>query len=133
DRRSAVEPPATGIATGMALAPFGAMTSASGRDRWPWVLAALHLGHSLWFARVYPDGVYDPDLLAYFVYFSNWLAGITALHDVSYFTVPKPLPVFLLGPLGSAPLVFGLSALLSAWLGVVVYRIGRLAFDRTTA
>jgi hypothetical protein len=109
------------------------MTSAGNRDRWPYLIAALHAGHSLWFARLYPDGVYDPDLLAYFVYFANWLAGITALHDVSYFTVPKPLPVFLLGPLASAPLVFALSALLSGWLGVVIYRIGCLAFDRTTA
>jgi hypothetical protein len=49
----------------MALAPLGSMTSASGRDRWPWLLAALHFGHSLWFARLYHDGVYDQDLIDY--------------------------------------------------------------------
>lgn len=107
------------------------MTPASTRDRWPYLLAVLHFGHSLWFARLYPDGVYDPDLLAYFVYFANWLGGITALHDVPYFPVPKPLPVFLLGPLGDVSLAFLVSAVLSAWLGVLVYRIGCLAFDRT--
>jgi hypothetical protein len=107
------------------------MTSDGRRDRWPFALAALHLGHSLWFARLYPHGVYDPDLMAYFVYFANWLGGITSLHDVPYFTVPKPLPVFLLGPLANAPAVFVVSALLSAWLGVLVYQIGRIAFGQT--
>ena len=109
------------------------MTSRAGRDRWPILLAALHLLHSLWFARLYPEGVNDPDLLAYFVYFANWVGGVTALHDISFFPVPKPLPVFLLGPLASAPAVFALSALLSAWLGVAVYQIGRLTFGHTAA
>jgi hypothetical protein len=106
------------------------MESDGRRDRWPFVLAALHLAHSLWFARLYPEGVHDPDLLAYFVYFANWASGITALHDVPYFTVPKPLPVFLLGPLADASAVFVVSAVLSAWLGAVVYLIGRIAFGR---
>jgi len=112
------------------LLDWQSMTSGTGRDRWPILLAALHLTHSLWFAHLYPQGVNDPDLLAYFVYFANWVGGVTALHDLSFFPVPKPLPVFLLGPLASARVVFVLSALLSAWLGIVVYQIGRLAFGR---
>jgi hypothetical protein len=102
------------------------------RDPWPLVLVALHLAHTLWFWRLYPGGVQDPDLLAYFVYFANWTGGLTALHDVPYFTVPKPLLVFVLGPLGSASVAFALSAGLSALLGLLVYAIGRQAFDRTT-
>lgn len=116
---------------GTALARSTTMTPEARRDRWPLVLAALHFGHSLWFARLYPEGVYDPDLLAYFVYFANWLGGVTALHHVSYFTVPKPLLVFLLGPVASAPAVFAVSALLSSLLGVLVYEIGRIAFGQT--
>jgi hypothetical protein len=59
------------------------------RDPWILVLAALHLGHSLWFARLYPDGIHDPDLLAYFVYFKNWASGTTSLHDVACFLIPN--------------------------------------------
>jgi hypothetical protein len=108
------------------------MSSSAPRDRWPVALAALHLAHSLWFASLYPDGVHDPDLLAYFVYFANWLTGTTALHAMPYFTVPKPLLVFVLGPLASAQAAFVVSAVCSALLGVVVYEVGRRAFDRTT-
>lgn len=107
------------------------MAGRPSRDLWPLVLAGLHLLHSLWFASLYPEGMYDPDLLAYFVYFANWLGGVTALQAIPYFPVPKPLPVFLLGPLADVHAVFALSALLSAWLGVVVYLIGRRAFGRT--
>src|SRR5262245_53666924 len=108
------------------------MSSPEPRDRWPVILGALHLVHTLWFASLYPDGIHDPDLLAYFVYFANWLSGTTSLHAVPYFTVPKPLLVFVLGPLASAPAAFAVSALCSALLGVVVYQVGRRAFDRTT-
>jgi hypothetical protein len=72
------------------------------RDWWPFALFSLHLAQSFAFARLYPQAVYDPDLLAYFIYFRNWLEHSTALHGIAYFTVPKPLPVFLLGPLADA-------------------------------
>lgn len=103
----------------------------SPRDRWPLALAAIHLGHTLWFASVYPEVVYDPDLLAYFVYFKNLLTGTTSLHDASYFTVPKPLLVFLLGPLDSAQAAFAVSALAAAAFGALVYLIGSRVFGRT--
>lgn len=91
---------------------------------------AVHLLHAAVFARLYPDNLYDPDLLAYFVYFRNWLAHDTTLHGVAYFTHPKPLLVFVLGPLASVSLAFACSALASAALGSVVYLIGRDCFGR---
>lgn len=102
------------------------------RDHWPVALAILHFAHTLWYGRLYPDGIYDPDLLAYFVYWKNLVTGTTSLHGASYFTVPKPLSVFLLGPLGSAPAAFGLSAVCAAGFGVLVYLIGRRLFGRAT-
>ena len=110
-------------------APTAAARAA--RDHWPFTLAAVHLAHTLWFTSLYPEGVYDPDLLAYFVYFKNWVAGITSLQSMSYFTVPKPLPVFLLGPLDNAQLAFAVSALAAAGFGALIYLICNRAFGRT--
>lgn len=96
-------------------------------DRWPWAIFAAHLAHNLWFASRHPKFLWDPDLVAYFVYFRNWLAGDTGLRGVEYFTVPKPLLVFLLGPLGHPLPAFVLTALVSAALGVLVYlTVGRM-------
>ena len=103
------------------------------RDWWPWGLAAAHLLHTLWFAAVYPEVVYDPDLVAYFVYWKNLVTGTTSLHDASYFTVPKPLLVFLLGPLDNAQLAFAVSALAGALFGALVYLIAKRVFGRTIA
>lgn len=103
------------------------------RDPWPLAIVLLHLGHGLWFATRYPHGIWDPDLVAYFVYFENWLSGTTALQHIAYFTVPKPLMVSLLGPLGSAPLAFAVSLLVSAALGLFVYLVARRVFGRTVA
>jgi len=103
------------------------------RDWWPWGLAAAHLLHTLWFAAAYPEFIYDPDLVAYFVYWRNLVTGTTSLHDASYFTVPKPLLVFLLGPLDNAQLAFGVSALAAALFGALVYLIAKRAFGRSTA
>jgi hypothetical protein len=91
-------------------------------------LFCLHLVRALWFWREYPHGPYDPDLLAYFVYWKNLVGGIHALREVPYFTVPKPLLVFLLGPLGDPRLAFAVSAIAAAALGTLVYLIGRQAF-----
>lgn len=100
------------------------------RDLWPQVFFCLHAAHSVWYAGLYPHGVYDPDLLAYFVYFRNWLTATPSLHDVDYFTVPKPLLVFGLGPLADASLAFMITAVASAFVGSLVYLIGREAFGR---
>jgi hypothetical protein len=101
------------------------------RDLWPQVFFCLHAAHSVWYAGLYPHGVYDPDLLAYFVYFKNWVTHTTSLNNIDYFTVPKPLLVFGLGPLADASLAFMITAIASAFLGSLVYLIGRETFGRT--
>ena len=105
-------------------------TASTPRDWWPLGLFVAHLTHNLWFAHQYPDGTYDPDLIAYFVYFKNWLAGSTALHDIAYFTVPKPLLVFGLGPLDDPLPAFWITAILAGGLGALLYLIGRDVFGR---
>jgi hypothetical protein len=108
-------------------------SSSPSRDYWPFAFATAHLAHTLWFASAYPEVVYDPDLLAYFVYWKNLVTGITALHDTPYFTVPKPLLVFLLGPLDSAQAAFVVSAVAAALFGALVYLVGRRLFGQTVA
>jgi hypothetical protein len=99
-------------------------------DRWVAGLFALHLAHALVLAHWFPNHVFDADLLAYFVYFRNWVTHNAALFGVPYFTHPKPLLVFTLGPLASASLAFYCSAIASAILGSLLYLIGREAFGR---
>jgi hypothetical protein len=106
---------------------------ASARDYWPLAVAAAHLGHTLWFGSAYPEVVYDPDLLAYFVYWTNLVTGTTSLHDAPYFTVPKPLLVFLLGPLDNAQAAFAVSALAAGVFGALVYLIATRLFGRPAA
>ncbi len=89
-----------------------------------------HLIQVLWVAYWHPLQLFDPDLLAYFTYFRNWLAGDTALYGVPYFTHPKPLLVFTLGPLGNVWWAFSCSAIASAFLGSLAYIIARDAFGR---
>jgi hypothetical protein len=101
--------------------------------RWDWWLPALftlHLAHVLVLAHWFPNHVFDADLLAYFVYFRNWLTHDTTLFGVPYFTAPKPLLVFTLGPLANVWLAFYCSAIASAILGCLLYLIGRDAFGR---
>jgi hypothetical protein len=102
--------------------------------RWDWWLPGLftlHLAHALMLAHWFPNHVFDADLLAYFVYFRNWSTHNTALFGVPYFTHPKPLLVFALGPLSNASVAFYCSAATSAALGALLYLIGRDAFGRT--
>ena len=108
-------------------------SGASARDYWPLVLAAAHMAHTLWFGAVYPEVIYDPDLLAYFVYWTNLVTGTTSLHDIPYFTVPKPLLVFLLGPLDNAQAAFLVSTLAAGIFGLLVYAIAKRLFGRTAA
>ncbi|MFI5395283.1 MAG: hypothetical protein ACHQ9S_07085 [Candidatus Binatia bacterium] len=101
--------------------------------RWDWWLAGLfvlHLAHALVRAHWFPNHLFDADLLAYFVYFRNWLTHNTSLFGVPYFTHPKPLLVFTLGPLANVSLAFYCSAIVSAILGCLLYLIGRDAFGR---
>lgn len=95
-------------------------------------LFVAHLVHPLLLAHWYPHHLYDPDLLAHFVYFRNWFTNDTSLFGVSYFTHPKPLLVFVQGPLADVWLAFYCAAFASALLGALVYVVGRDAFGRTT-
>jgi len=101
------------------------------KDFWPFFLFTVHLGHALFFGQLYPQHRYDTDLAAYFIYFRNWLDQSSALYAVNFFPVPKPLPVFLLGPIGNANWAFYLSAVASASLGSLVYLIARKFFSRS--
>jgi hypothetical protein len=101
------------------------------RDWWPAGLFIVHLLHSLVLAHWHPYQLYDPDLLAHFVYFRNWLTHDTSLFGVSYFPHPKPLLVFVQGPLASVRLAFYCAAVASALLGSLVYLLGRDYFSRT--
>jgi hypothetical protein len=100
-------------------------------DGWLVSLLGLHLAHALVLAYWFPNHLFDADLLAYFVYFRNWLTGNTALFGIPYFTHPKPLLVFTLGPLANVWLAFYCSATVSAILGSLLYLIGRKCFGRT--
>lgn len=100
---------------------------------WPLLLFCLHLTQALLYAYLYPYQVYDTDLFAYFIYFRNWLDHTQALHSATFFPVPKPLLVFLLGPLGNPWFAFSVSAIATAGLGSTLYLIARNAFGHTPA
>lgn len=102
------------------------------RDWWPAGLFVVHLLHTLVLARWYPHTLYDPDLLAHFVYFRNWFTHDTSLFGISYFTAPKPLLVFVQGPLANVQLAFYCAAVASGLLGSLVYLVGRDFLSRTT-
>lgn len=101
-----------------------------------WCAAAVFLAtiaQVLALARLYPEHRFDPDLLAYFTYFRNWLTDDRTIQHMPYFTAPKLLLVFTLGALGDATLAFYCSALASAALSTVLYLLCRDSFGRTTA
>jgi len=100
---------------------------------WPLLLFCIHFVHALLYSYLYPYQVYDTDLFAYFIYFRNWLDHTQALHSATFFPVPKPLLVFLLGPLGNPWFAFSVSAIAAAGLGSVVYLIFRNAFGQLPA
>src|SRR5262245_9764920 len=51
---------------------------------------------------------------------------------LQYFPIPKPLPVFVLGPLGNASWAFYCTALSSAFLGTLVYLVARHFFGQVS-
>src|SRR5215813_3336618 len=68
-------------------------------DWWVAAIAIANLAHVFVFSRLYPEHRLDPDLLAYFTFFRNWLANDQTLHGLAYYTGPKALLVFTLGAL----------------------------------
>ena len=103
------------------------------KDLWSLILFGVNLGHACFSVYLYPQHLYETDLIAYFIYFRNWLAQSSALHSLPFFPVPKPLLLFLLGPLADPSLAFVLSAFMSAALGSLLYVLTRNLFGRTVA
>ena len=99
-------------------------------DGWATAFFALHLAQAAAVARAHPFLAWDTDLVAHLVYFRNWLAGSAGLHGAAFFPVPKPLLVFVLGPLGTPARAAVCSAVASAALGAVAYLLGRDVFGR---
>ncbi len=114
-------------------APRGEGSGPRAHDRWPAIVFLANLLHTAAFASAYPNQRFDPDLLAYLTYFRNWLGGDPTLHGIAYFTHPKALMVFGLGPLGNASLALCVTALASAALGSTVYLIARDGLGKHTA
>jgi hypothetical protein len=129
------------MTTGVMLAPVrpdDAPASSPARaarpmDRWVAAIFAANVVQALAFARLYPQQRFDPDLLAYLVYFRNWLDHDTSLYGVTYFMHPKALLVFALGPLADVSAAFYCTTIASAVLGSLVYLISRDHFGRLTA
>jgi len=103
----------------------------AGFDAWAAALFALHLAVALAFVPLYPGHLFDPDLLAYFIFYRDWVTGTGALHGAEYFFHPKPLLVFTLGPLDSVNAAVTATAVATGLLGATVYLVGRDTFGRT--
>jgi hypothetical protein len=101
------------------------------RDSWIGILFFLHLATVWAFVPFFPGQLVDPDLLAYFIYFREWTDGTGVLRGAEFFNYPKPLMIFLLGPLGNVLAATVLTSVVTGILGVVVYLIGKITFGRT--
>jgi len=114
--------------------PVAAPRVRSARVDW-WVPGILlaNLAHVFAFSRAYPQHRLDPDLLAYFTFYRNWVAADPTLHGLAYYTGPKALLVFTLGALNDASAALACTAVASAALGVIVYLVARDAFGRAPA
>jgi hypothetical protein len=103
----------------------GAVTAAGA------VLTALVvIAQGLWLAADYPAAHLDADLLSYLAYFRDWRAGEVAAFG---YTVPKVLPVFLLGPLGTPERAFLASLAVSAVGGGLFFALANATFGRVVA
>jgi hypothetical protein len=125
-----------GASTFDAVAVRQPRTAAAATRATDWLPALIGLAtalQALWLARLYPEHRFDPDLLAYFTFFRNWLHDDPTIHAMPYFTAPKLLLVFTLGGLGDATLAFYCSVAASAALGIVFYLVCRDHFGRPTA
>ncbi|MBM4265293.1 MAG: hypothetical protein FJ144_01555 [Deltaproteobacteria bacterium] len=85
---------------------------------------------SLWLAAWYPAAYLDADLLSYLSYFRDLRSGATAAFG---YTVPKVLPVMLLGPFGSPEAAFVVSVLVAGIGGALVFAIAAETFGVVAA
>jgi len=92
---------------------------------WIWtltlILFAIHFFHLLFMQHLYPYQIYDSDLLSYFVYYQNLIHNQQVL--LSYM-IPKPLAVFLLGPLDSPQAAFYCTLVIASLLGGLSFLVG---------
>ncbi len=90
-----------------------------------WILTTalfgVHFFHLLFMQHLYPYQIYDSDLLSYFVYYQNLTHDQQGL--LSYM-IPKPLAVFLLGPLDSPQTAFYCTLVIASLLGCLVFLVG---------
>jgi hypothetical protein len=92
--------------------------------------AAVVLAQTAIAAALYPAAYLDADLLSYLVYYRQLAAGTPSPFG---YTVPKVLPVLLLGPLGRPELALATSALVAALGGALVFAIAARTFGKTAA
>jgi len=85
------------------------------------VLFGIHFLHLLFMQYLYPYQIYDPDLLSYFVYYQSLIHNQPAL--VGYM-IPKPLAIFLLGPLDSPQAAFYCTLVIASLLGCLSFLLG---------
>jgi hypothetical protein len=89
--------------------------------------AALVVVQGLWLAAAYPAAYLDADLLSYLAYYRDWRQGEVAAFG---YTVPKVLPVLLLGPLGTPERAFAASLAVAAIGGSVLFVLASATFGR---
>lgn len=120
-------------ALGRIESPAARALAVARTDGWLLTVFTANVLHVALFSRAYPEHRFDPDLLAYFAFFRNWMAGDTTLQHLPYYTGPKALLVFALGPLGDTAAALACTAVASALLGTLVYLVARDAFGRGPA
>lgn len=91
------------------------------------VTAALVVAQGLWLAQSYPAAHLDADLLSYLAYYRDWRHGEIAAFG---YTVPKVLPVLLLGPLGTPESAFAATLLVAAAGGAILFVLATATFGR---
>jgi hypothetical protein len=94
------------------------------------LVAAAVVAQSSWLAMHYSAAYLDADLLSYLVYYRELRAGAVAPFG---YTVPKLLPVLLLGPLASPELALAVSIGVAALGGALIFTIAFDAFGPIVA
>lgn len=108
------------------LAGRGAAVTAAGAA----LTAIVVIAQGLWLASSYPAAHLDADLLSYLASYRDWRVGEPAAFA---YMVPKVLPVFLLGPLGTPERAFAVSLGVSAIGGALFFALANATFGRVVA
>jgi hypothetical protein len=106
--------------------PVGRRTLAVGAA----ATAGVVIVQSAALAAFYPAAHLDADLLSYLVYYRQLAEGLSTPFG---YTVPKVLPVLLLGPLGTPEMALLASILVAAMGGALAFAIVARTFGATSA